>query len=118
MEWRVRLKTLGVSRNQCYSAIMEWFEQNPDRRVNENELTLMPFKRYKKGQRVWVRFATETIGRAARKLREFELLDSGKDEEGHTWFSYAGGKPAGPKFRLEPVLDGKGRPVSMKRVPV
>lgn len=117
MDWRAELKKLGFEGNQCYKAIMDWFEENQDRRVNENELTLMPFKRYRKNHRDWIPFATETIGRAARKLREFGLLDSGKDTSGHTWFSYSG-YTAPPKFKLEPVLDERGRPVAMKRVPV
>lgn len=82
------LKKHGAEGDQCYIAILGWFNENRGRRVNQNELTLMGFKRWKKQQRVWVPFATETIGRKARKLREWGLLDSGKDRNGHTWFAW------------------------------
>lgn len=82
------LKKFGAEGDQCYMAILNWFRENQNRRVNQNELTLMGFKRWSNPKRIWIPFATETIGRKARKLREWGLLDSGKDLNGHTWFAW------------------------------
>lgn len=110
------LRPFGGEKDQSYIAILGWFLEN-NRRVNENELTLMGFKRFKKGQRVWVPIATETIGRKARKLREWGLLLSGKDTSGHTWFEapHQIEIHSEPKYEFHPVFDERGRPTGRVR---
>lgn len=110
------LKPFGAENDQTHLAILNWFLEN-NRRVNENELTIMGFKRFKKGQRVWVPIATETIGRKARKLREWGLLIGEKDTSGHSWFAAPQESVLEPVERYEyhPVLDERGRPTGRVR---
>lgn len=109
---RELLKPFGAEKNQAYVAILEWFAQNRDRRVNENELALMGFKRFKKGQRVWVTFSAATISRSARKLGEWELLERGHDSAHHTWYSMPSEglkQVKAASVRYEPMMDANGR---------
>lgn len=85
-----RLKELGLHNDQCYVAILNWFAENPNRRVNSTELSLMGFKRYKKGQRVWVNFSPSCVERKARKLAELGLLERGYDTSHHAWYLSTG----------------------------
>lgn len=105
------LKPFGATNDQALLAILTFFHENPERRVNENELTLMGFKRWNQSQRVWIPFATETIGRKARKLREWGLLESGKDTQGHTWFAWKGGEVKKEEEYEVKIING--RPVAI-----
>lgn len=82
------LKNKGAENDQAYTALLEWFSTNQGQRVNENELSLMGFKRWKKAQRVWVLFSAATISRKARQLGAWGLLERGHDTHHHTWYSW------------------------------
>jgi len=45
----------------------------------------MGFKRFRKAQRDYVKFSTETIGRKARLLAEIGILKVSRNESGHTF---------------------------------
>ncbi len=82
------LKKIGHGNDQAMIKIMEFF-QTAGRSVNKNELTLIGFKKYRKAQRDYVPFATETIGRKARLLAELGLLKA-TYKNGYTYYSYEG----------------------------
>lgn len=83
------LKPFNAENDQAHVAILTWFADNQDRRVNTAELSLMGFRHFKKGQRVWVPFSPETIARKARQLAQWGLLEKGHDTSHHTWYRWA-----------------------------
>lgn len=99
------LKPFGGENDQCYLAILEWCNANR-RRVNSTELSLMGFKRWKKGQRVWVAFSPSCIERKARKLAEWGLLERGYDTSHHAWYEWPVSQNPAPQAPLnrEPVI--------------
>ncbi len=97
------LKQYGAENDQCYVALLEWFNENR-RRVNSAELSLMQFQHFKKGQRVWVNFSPETIARKARQLAEWGLLDRGHDKSGFTHYSW----PGSTGFRRQDIVGFEG----------
>lgn len=96
------LSPFGGQNDQAYQSILTWCESNR-RKVNSNELSLLGFKRWSAGRRVWVPFSAETIARKARKLAEWGLLDRGHDSQGHTWYCWPDGKTTSESVQKIPV---------------
>ncbi len=89
MTWKQTIAEHGHANDMALISIMNFFE-TCERKVNKNELTLMGFKRFRKAQRDYVKFSTETIGRKARLLAEIGILKVSRNESGHTFYSYEG----------------------------
>ena len=100
------LKQFGAENDQAHQRIVEFFMDSPKRRVNSAELSLMGFKRWKKGQRIWVAFSPSCIERKARKLAEWGVLNKGYDSSGHAWYEYVGKEPAKPREMSSNIKDG------------